>query len=151
MITIGIRATPKVIYYAIVDTQDSSIVTIDEIVIPLAFETHDALKYVRSNVLDILREYKVERAGVRTTEPSSQQKNIDRIQIEGVIIEAFASSGLKNYYYGQISTIAARIGKNRDELLPMIDGTAEVDIQNWADISKEKREAVLCAMGAEKC
>ncbi|CAN7356419.1 hypothetical protein LJR221_002041 [Agrobacterium tumefaciens] len=67
MITIGIRAAPKVITFAIYDTDAGSILNVEEIKIPAAFETPAALKYVRSNLLDVLREYQVERAGVNTT------------------------------------------------------------------------------------
>lgn len=39
MITIGIRAAPKVITFAIYDTDDDSILNVEEIKIPAAFET----------------------------------------------------------------------------------------------------------------
>ncbi|WP_218000484.1 hypothetical protein [Thioclava sp. ES.031] len=91
----------------------------------------------------------MEQAGVRTTEPNSQRKNIERIQIEGVIIEAFASSSMKRFYFGQISSMAARLGIQREEIKPHIDGDTDPGIPGWADLPKEEREAILCAMGAE--
>lgn len=150
MMTIGIRARPSSVVYAVVDTADGSIVNLDEIVVPLAFDTPDALKYVRSNFLDIIREYDVQQAGIRATEPNSQRMNIQRLQIEGVIIEAFASSPLKGYYVGHISSIASRLGRTRTELKPMIDGDVAFDVDDWENMSKEEREAVLCALGAEQ-
>lgn len=150
MMTIGIRARPSSVVYAVVDTADGNIVNLDEIVVPLAFDTPDALKYVRSNFLDIIREYDVQQAGIRATEPNSQRMNIQRLQIEGVIIEAFASSPLKGYYVGHISSIASRLGRTRTDLKPMIDGDVAFDIDDWEDMSKEEREAVLCALGAEQ-
>jgi|GEM_PF-4340936 len=54
MFTIGIRATPKKVIFAIYDTESQSIITVDEIKIPIAFTAPDALKYVRSN-LDLSR------------------------------------------------------------------------------------------------
>ncbi|WP_299047237.1 hypothetical protein [uncultured Tateyamaria sp.] len=150
MMTIGIRARPSSVVYAVVDTADGSIVNLDEIVVPLAFDTPDALKYVRSNFLDIIREYDVQQAGIRATEPNSQRMNIQRLQIEGVIIEAFASSPLKGYYVGHISSIASRLGRTRTDLKPMIDGDVAFDVDDWENMSKEEREAVLCALGAEQ-
>lgn len=150
MMTIGIRARPSSVVYAVVDTADSNIANLDEIVVPLAFDTPDALKYIRSNFLDLIREYDVQQAGIRATEPNSQRMNIQRLQIEGVIIEAFASSSLKGYYVGHISSIASRLGRTRTDLKPMIDGNVAFDVDDWENMSKEEREAVLCAVGAEK-
>ncbi len=149
MFAIGIRATPKKVIFAIYDTDAQSIITVDEIKVPAAFATPDALKYVRSNLLDILREYDVETAGVRTTEPNAQSTNITRIQIEGVILEAFASSALKSYYIGHVSSISARLKMDRKDFKPMIDGDKIPAVENWLDLKREQREAVLCAMGAE--
>ncbi len=148
MKTIGIRATPKVVTFAIYDTDDGSIVNVEEIKIPAAFETPAALKYVRSNLLDVLREYGVERAGLRITEGLANP-SIERIQIEGVILEAFASSELKSYYIGQIASISRRIGIDREDFKPFADGKKDPGVENWGKMSKEEREAILCAIGAK--
>lgn len=148
--TIGIRARPSSVIYAVVDTDCRTIVNLDEIVVPLALDTPDALKYVRSNFLDIIREYDIQQAGIRATEPNSQRVNIQRLQIEGVIIEAFASSPLKGYYVGYISSIASRLGRTRTGLKSMIDGDVAFDVDDWENMSKEEREAILCALGAEQ-
>lgn len=148
MITIGIRAAPKEVTFAVYDTDARTVLNVEEIRIPAAFQTPDALKYLRSNLLDVLREYAVEKAGVRVTESSAQTPNIARIQIEGVIQEAFASSRLAAYYVGQISSISSRIGIDRARFKPLVDGTEAYDMEGWAEMSKEGREAVLCAVGA---
>ena len=57
--------------FAIYDSEQNAVINVEEIRIPAAFPTPAALKYVRSNLLDVLREYEVERAGVRVTEPVS--------------------------------------------------------------------------------
>lgn len=149
MITIGIRVAPTFVVFAIFDTETSVVQTVEKIVVPAAFEPPDALKYVRSNLLDILREYEVEKAGLRTTEPSAQTKNIARIQLEGVILEAFASSDLKAYYIGHVSSIAAKVGIERNQFKPMIENRQAPNIENWDAMKKEEREAILCAKGAE--
>lgn len=148
MLTIGIRAAPSAVTFAIFNSDTRAIVNVEEIVIPSAFEVPDALKYVRSNLLDVLREYHIERAGLRVTEPFAQQLNIARVQIEGVIQEAFASSSLQRYYTGTIATIAGRIGENRDSIKPMVKGIRDPGVEGWANHTDIEREAVLCAMGA---
>lgn len=115
MITIGIRVQTDKITYVVYDSGDDRIINIDEIIVPAAFSVPDSLKYIRSNILDILREYNVNRAGIRTTESSSQNKCIKRIEIEGVIQESFASSTLDSYYVGCISSIMSRLGQNRTD------------------------------------
>ena len=149
LITIGIRAAPTFVVFAIYDTDTSVVKTVERIVVPVAFEPPDALKYVRSNLLDILREFGVEKAGLRTTEPSAKTKNIDRIQFEGVILETFASSGVKAYYIGHVSSIAAKVGIQRNQFKPMIENKKTPDIENWGAMKTEEREAILCAKGAE--
>jgi hypothetical protein len=149
LITIGIRAAPKAVTFAVYDTESREIVNLEAIKIPAAFSRPDGLKYVRSNLLDILREFKVKKAGIRATEPSSQSLNLERVELEGVIQEAFASSNLVSYYVGHISSISARLGIDRTAFRPYVDGQEEYGVDDWATMSREEREAVLCAIGAE--
>ena len=149
MIVMGIRAKPSDVTFAIIDTERRHIVNVEVIRIPKALDGPDALKYIRNNVLDVLREYGVRRAGIRITEPNAQHKYIRRIEIEGVIQESFASSSLEKFYCGQISSISSRIGLERAHFKPIVDGDREFpDIDNWADLTKAAREAVLVALGA---
>ncbi len=147
MVTIGIRAKPTAVTFVVIDGDE--VRNVEDIEIPRAFDTPDALKYVRNNLLDILREYRVEAAGVRVTESNAQSLNVARIQLEGVIQEAFASSSLKGYYVGQIASISARIGMDRTDFKKMVDGENKLKIDSWETLSKEAREAVLCALGAK--
>ncbi len=85
MITIGIRAEPSAVTFAIYNSDTTNeIVNVEEIKIPAAFDVPDRLKYIRSNLLDVIREFRVESAGVRVTEPNVDAST-ERIQIEGVI------------------------------------------------------------------
>lgn len=147
MITIGIRVAPRTVTFAIYDSDEKEILNVEEIKLPEAFLRPDALKYARSNILDVLREYNVENAGVRITEPSADP-NIDRVLLEGVMQEAFASSNLKRYYIGQISSISSRIGMSKTDFKPYVNGEKQYNIAGWKDMSKERREAVLTALGA---
>jgi len=149
LITIGLRASPREVTFAIYDSEKEEVLNVECIQIPAAFHWPDSLKYVRSNILDILREYRVERAGIRLAEPNAQSINYERIHIEGVIQEAFASSELAGYYAGAIATIARKNGVERPSIKPMIkEGENTLDIEGWKKLSEKQREAVLTAMGA---
>jgi hypothetical protein len=148
MRSIGIRAAPQSVTFAVYDSEEEKLINVEDLRVPRAFYVPDALKYIRSNLLDILREYSIESAGIRVTEPSAQSFNISRIQIEGVVLEAFASSALKSYYIGQISSISKRVGIERADFKAFIDGSRSWPIEGWPDLKKEQREAVLCAIGA---
>lgn len=149
MKTIGIRAAPRAVTFAVFDTETREILNVEELKVPAAFAMPDALKYIRSNLLDVLREYGIERAGIRVTESLAQSASIERVQIEGVIQEAFASSSLLSYYVGQISSISRRIGIERSRFKPLVGGDDDLSIENWNNMTKAEREAILCAMGAE--
>lgn len=80
MRTIGIRVAPKIVTFVIYDSDVSKIINVEDIKVPLAFTIPDALKYIRNNLLDILREYKVSSAGIRIAESTAQRINIERVQ-----------------------------------------------------------------------
>ena len=148
--TIGIRAAPRAVTFVIYDSDADEVLNVEDIKIPVAFDAPDALKYIRNNLLDILREYSVEKAGIRVTEPNAQTTSIERIQIEGVIQEAFASSSLKDYYVGQISSISSRLEIPRADFKKYIEGALEWDVENWEELDEKQREALLCAIGAAR-
>lgn len=148
MITIGFRAAPTAVAFVVFDSNERKVVNSENIRVPEAFSIPERLKYIRSNVLDILREYDVERAGIRITESSAQVKDSMRLQIEGVIQEAFASSKVTGYYAGQISSISAKIGIERADFKPYIKGEKDYPVEAWDEMSSEEREATLCAIGA---
>ncbi len=146
MIAIGLRASPSQVAFAIVERGANAVINIDWIISPKAFEMPEALKYVRGHILDVLREYDVKRAGVRITEPNSQRMSIERIQLEGVILETFASSSLDQFFFGQISTIAGRLGIPRANIKPMIERDDHPEIEGWDKLHTHHREALLCAL-----
>lgn len=145
---IGFRAAPKEVHFAIYDGEAEAVINIEVLRIPTAFYGPEALKFVRSNVLDILREFEVVAAGIRTTEPSAQSIDLRRVQIEGVIQEAFASSQLTKFYAGPIAVITHRLGIARDQFLPIVGGRNDFRIERWAELSSNSREALLAAIGA---
>lgn len=149
MITMGLRAAPKVITFAIYDSEEEQVLNVEDLLVPAAFPHSQALKYIRSNILDILRIYDVCKAGIRTTEPIAKSISLERVHIEGVIQETFASSNMSGYFSGPISIVCFHLGVNRNTFKPMVkDGNNDFDVDNWGALSEAKREAVLCAIGA---
>lgn len=150
MKTIGIRAKPGEVTFAVYDVEANVLINVEIIKIPKALSTPDALKYVRNNILDVIREYSIAHAGLRVTESNAQTRNVERIEIEGVIQEAFASSCLKSYYAGQIANISRRLGFPRDQFKRYVSNEVTFErVDNWADLEQEAREAVFAALGAQ--
>lgn len=150
MRTIGIRAKPRAFTFAIFDTDENRVLNVEDVLIPEALHVPDALRYVRSTVLDLLREYRVTHGCIREAEPSAQAPNVRRIQVEGVIQESFASSTLKAYFVGQISSISARLEIPRSDFKLYVTGAKTFAFGDWKELSPEGREAVLAAIGARR-
>jgi len=148
MRTIGIRVAPKRVTFVVYDADEKQIVNMEGIVVPKALETPEQLKYVRNTVLDIIREYDVKRAGIRITEGNAQGISIERIELEGVIQEAFASSELEGYFCGQIARIAAKLKMSREHLRELLEGADYEEVEGWVKLKKEEREAIATAIGA---
>lgn len=150
MNTMGIRVKPGEVTFAVYDTEAAAVVNVEIIKIPKALPTPDALKYVRNNILDVIREFSIARAGLRVTESSAQSRNVERIEIEGVIQEAFASSCLQGYYIGQISNISRRVGFARDQFKRFVSNEIPYEpVENWDELKPEAREAIFAALGAQ--
>lgn len=142
------RANPRGLVFAIYCDDTSSFVNVENIDIPASFEKPDGLKFLRNNLLDVLSEFNVQHAGIRLAESSARKPNFARIQIEGVVQEAFASSDLVSYFVGPIATIEKLLGKGKGVFKPMIDGTNTLAIEGWGNMSTDQREAMLAAIGA---
>ena len=150
---IGIRVSPKVVYYSIINESKNEfeIIIVDKLVVPLALGLPEQLKYIRSTFIDILNEFNVQVACLKVTEPFAQSANLLRVGIEAVIQELMASSTITNYFTGQISSISAKIGFDRNDFNRYKD--AEIvfnDIESWGDFSSDERESLLAAFSALK-
>lgn len=149
MKTLGLRVSPTEVTFSIYDTESQTVDNVEEIRVPNALSTPEKLKYIRSTLLDILREYEVQKAGIRLTEPTARSVSIDRIQIEGVIQETFASSMLIAYYQGAITTIAAKVNVPKTSIKDFIAGKEIFnEFEGWEALNDKQREAVLVAVGA---
>jgi len=152
-ISIGIRANPNQVCYSVISEDEDTInvLLVDKIVIPKSLDTPEQLKFVRSTLRDIINEHGVSFACIRITESNARKVNIGRIYLEGVIQELIASSVVKKYYVGQISSISAKLGIDRTEFKPFVNGENEfMNMKIWADIILEERESIMAAISALK-
>jgi hypothetical protein len=149
---IGIRASPREVYYAIVaEAEVGEILTVGSVVVPPALELPEQLHFVRTTLLDIMAEYEVRRAGIRLTEPAAKSTSVERLNLEGVIQELLNSSGVQAYFAGAIATIASRLGEaERTRVKDYFDGQAFWGVDRWSDYSREERESIVTAVAAAR-
>jgi hypothetical protein len=152
MRAIGIRVSPKTIYYSIVEENENEIDIIDEskIVVPISLNIPDKLRFIRTTFLDIISEYGIVRAGIKVIEPSSQTRDIFRLNVEGVIQELLSSSTVEKYFCGQISNMSRLLGLDaRADFKKYVSGEIEYDgIENWCRKKSEERESLFVALSS---
>lgn len=145
---LGIRVTPKKVYFSIYDNKNAEFKNIENIVVPQALIIPEQLKYIRNNILDLLREYDIEKAGIRVTESNAKSLSIERLYIEGVIQETFASSKIESYKTLMLAGMASKLQTSAKELKKFIekqDNQTEIQM-NVTDCVKEEIESMLVAM-----
>ncbi|CQD74127.1 Uncharacterised protein [Yersinia intermedia] len=146
---LGVRAAPKEASFAVFCTETQELVCVDQIKIPLILETPEKLKFIRNNILDILREYSVSRACIRITESSSQNLNIDRLYIEGVIQEALSSSNVSSYANSRQKTICSKLGITSQEFKVIIKGERDFRNISTSSYGPNTNEAILASLSME--
>jgi hypothetical protein len=126
------------------------ILDINIIKVPAAFLWPEKLKYIRRTLNDIIDEYNISKAGIRLTEAFSQNSNNERIVIEGIIQELFASSSVEKYFAGGIATISSKLNiPNDGSFKEFVEGKRIFnDIDNWNDFKKEDKESILTCFAA---
>lgn len=148
MSSIGFRASADTVYYGIIE-EDGSF-NVGRLTRPKSMEEPAALRYLRTNIRDIITEFEAQSAGIRMVEPQAPGSFPERRHIEGVILELLANSTVQSYFEGPIVTIAKWLGKDRDEIKPLRNGeTLFLDYSGWStDYRNEEREAILTAAAA---
>ena len=149
---IGLRVTPKTVYYAVVESStgdDVELLMTGELPVPVALELPDRLSFVRMTILDIIAEYEVRRAGIRLIEYTAQQKPVERLNLEGVIQELLASSEVEAYFAGAIARIAGLLGESdRRTVKRYFEGEEFMAVADWTHRGIEEREAIVTAVAA---
>ena len=152
MISIGIRAAPKQVTYAILEAvgDEVRVLDISHVAVPQALKTPDQLRYLRTAFLDIIGEYNVGRAGLRLAEGVSTNQDPFRIGIEAVLQELLSSSSVERYFCGRINSIAALVdGVSTTDMKPLISGEMSFrEMDTWGEMKPEERESFLTAYAA---
>lgn len=149
--SIGIRVTPAIIYFSVVSLKDEGIEldVIDKIVNPKALEVPEQLKYIRNTLNDIIHEFSVTNACIRASETTAKSFSLNRIYIEGVIQELFASSSIENYFVGRMANISSRLDIKPDDFKSFSKGEKDfLDIEDWKKFNIEGRESIMSAISA---
>jgi len=150
-VALGFRVETKVIRIAVVRRRGQELAyEVMPLNLPLALEDPQQLTYVRSNLLDVMREAGARFAGIRTGEHVSRgglkASGRRRIMIEGVLMELIASGSAESYVIGAKATLASRLNVTHDEIGKLIEGTSSwLGSDGWVDLKSNEREAVLIA------
>lgn len=157
MRSIGIRVTPKVIYFSIAEKNASNpqqidLLTIDSLIVPKALIPPKKLNFIRTTIISILLEYGVCYAGIRITEFNSQNLDIFRLNVEGVVQEVLANSTVEKYFCGTISTIASLLGESSQDIKSYFSADlVYASLKEWDKYQKEERESIITAIAALEC
>ena len=152
--SLGIRVTPKYIYFAIVKSdKDITLEVVDKIVIPVSMEIPDQLCFVRTTLFSVIREYDIKHAGIRRIEDNlpSKQLNpiITRAYFEGVIQELISNCSIERYFSGKIQTVAKLLSQPSNVVKQLFEGNENLfGIDKWNEYAKEERECISCAIAA---
>lgn len=146
---LGIRVSPNTASFIVYCNELKTLVCTDVIRIPATLDTPEKLKYVRNNILDILRFYEVNHAVIRVTESNSKNLNIDRLYIEGVIQEALSSSEVERYFTIRKTTIMSALNLTKESYKSILDSKTNIKNIDNSKFSSETNEALLAALAME--
>ncbi|HCU14306.1 MAG: hypothetical protein E6995_14755 [Enterobacteriaceae bacterium] len=148
MRSLGIRAEPKQISFVVFCSANKSLLCVDTIAIPKMLEVPEQLKYIRNNILDVLREYKIEFAALRVAEGIAKNQSITRYYLEAVIQEAFSSSNVTNYQVLRMNTIIKNLKINKEQYDLILESKSSLlDIDN-SEFKKVMNEAFMASIAA---
>jgi hypothetical protein len=150
MASIGVRASGNEFHYTIFEgTVENPIYRHHyKLTFPRAFETPQALAWLREQFLNVTREYQVRSVFVRTTEPMARatvRSLSERSRVEGVIIEASAAVGFR-ISHGPLATMSSLLETRSARNYMELDTFRGID--NWQSLNDKYKEATLAAVCA---
>ncbi len=151
IVSIGIRAKPKEIYYSVIkeDGESIEVLSCSKLIVPVSLELPEKLKYVRTTFLDIIFEFGAVKAGIRITESFAPSKDDSRISFEAVIQELLASSSVEQYFVGQIANISSKLKFPKDNFKRYVSGDLNFDkVESWSQFNKEQKESILVGLAS---
>ncbi len=153
MSSIGIRVYSDTIYYSIVDgTINNAILKVNDVLsIPKAFEGGQAFAWVRSNILNICREFNITNGIIRTFEtksPMAKKAIAKRSRLEGVIAEALFSQGV-NSKICMLATMSSLLKiQDKKSAKCYLDLEEFRGIDKWSDYKGYSKESIMAAVAA---
>jgi hypothetical protein len=147
---LGLRAEARQVHWAVVEgtRPEPILVAHDKAAAPVDADEAPSLSWYRNRILYILDKYQPSAAGVRFPEPFAQGRTKEgtkrRLRIEGVLLEAIDSRGLR-LTTGALATISAKLGTKQAK--KYID-SGELRGLDLSDVSPLAREAILIAVAA---
>ena len=152
MRTIGLRVTPKIIYFCIAEREEDNVtlLVVDKIVVPLALTIPDRLSFLRILIYTIINQYEVENAIIRRLEDNAQKVDLGRANIEGVIQELISNCRVHKYKTCKLAQLGLILERKSTEVKACVDGNNLFEIDNWDRYKKEERESILCALAASE-
>lgn len=155
MKALGLRAHPHHICFVILESSHAGdslpvVQLMSTLRLPVALHTPERLSYLRTALMDLIREFGVTYAGIRTTEPVSRNFSIDRVHVEGVIQELLGAGAVPHYVAGALARLGHLLGLSVNAAKQLVEGELPlaVSVSDNARMSKEHREAVLAALAA---
>lgn len=153
---IGIRVTPKEVYYTIIESLEDGTLSfgqegVEKITIPVSLDVPTRLTYVRQALFSVINEFQVTNAGIRIHEGNSRNVSVERLNLEGVIQELLANSTVEKYFVGTINTIAKHLKVKNTELSKAFkekSPLSEYEIEDWDSLKKEEKESLMTAIAS---
>ena len=136
---IGIRVSPKEIYYTIFkyDEQRNLDYFNESLIIPKALDIPRKLSYIRTTLYSLICEYGITNAGLRIVEGNSNNNDPFRINVEGVIQELLANSTVDTYFTGRLDTIGSKFKQNKTIMKQCREGEVNLfRITGWDKMDK---------------
>lgn len=151
MKSIGIRVTPKKIYYTLAELKEDKVQLLftDSIIVPVSMKRPDSLNYIRKSFFDIINQHFIKLACIKATEGNSKNLNIERLYIEGVVQELFSGSSIEKYYVANHSMMSKLLGvKSFKKLLNNESVPDEYELIVQERMNKESKESIFAALAA---
>lgn len=151
-ISLGLRAHPQHVTYAVVrgDVTPPVVTTLARLRLPFALHPPEQLAFTRTTLLDLIREFGVTSAGIRTAEPVAQRVQVFRLNVEGVIQELLGAGAVPRYFAGPLASIGGLLRIPLATVKQYASGVlALTDLASPSPATDtEDREAILTALAA---
>lgn len=148
---LGLRAEPQGFHWAVVEgCQPTPVLRAHgHCKAPVSYDEPRTLAWCRDRLLHLVKEHVPEALAVRCPEHNSRgttDSHRRRFRIEGVLLEVAGSAELPAQGVA-FATIGKNLGIGRSDAKDSLE-EREFRGVNWADVCKERREAILVAVSS---